>query len=257
MIFDSHVHYDDKAFDEDRERLLDSLPSIGVGGAVNIGADKRSSENSIELAEKYDYIYAAVGIHPSDVMEYETGEASIDWLRQAATCKKVVAVGEIGLDYHWDEPEREIQKKWFRRQLLAAIELKKPIVIHSRDAAADTLDILKETGKDAVKAVMHCYSYEYEIAKRFLDMGCYIGIGGVLTFKNARKQVEVLKNMPLDRLLLETDCPYMAPAPHRGERNNSAFLPLVIEKMAEVRELPAEEIEKITFENALKFYEIS
>ena len=272
MIFDSHAHYDDDAFDIDREQLLAQLPASGVTRVVNVGSSARTTEQSLALAHKYDYIYAAVGIHPSDVLDYEEGRSVIaigsdgargelktvdmDWLCEAAADKKAVAIGEIGLDYYWDEPEREIQKRWFREQLRVARDLDKPIIIHSRDAAKDTFDIMKEMGGDKLKAVIHCFSYEPEMAQEFLKLGYYIGIGGVLTYKNARKQKEVLSQMPLERLLLETDCPYLTPVPHRGERNSSLMLPLVIKEMAQIRGISEEEIERITYENANRFYEI-
>lgn len=257
MIFDTHAHYDDELYNEDRDELLASLPVNRVTRVVNVGASKKMTEDSITLAEKYDYIYAAAGIHPSEVMEYESGLADMNWLREKASHKKVVAIGEIGLDYHYDEPPKEIQRKWFREQLKVASELDMPIIIHSRDAAKETYDIMKEMGGEKLKAVVHCFSYENEMAKEFLKLGYYIGIGGVLTYKNARKQKEVLAEMPLDRLLLETDCPYLPPTPHRGERNSSLYLPYVVKEMAQIRGISEEEIEDITYKNALRFYEIN
>lgn len=256
MIFDTHAHYDDEAYSADREEIISSLPASGIGAVVNVGANKASTESSLALAEKYDFIYAAAGIHPSDVVEYENGTADTSWLEKCALAPKTVAIGEIGLDYHWDEPAREIQKKWFAAQLRVAKKLKKPVIIHSRDAAQDTYDILAAEGGSDIKAVIHCFSYGPDMARRFLDLGYYIGIGGVLTFKNAKKQKEVLAEMPLESLLLETDCPYMAPTPHRGERNSSLYLPLVIREMAMIRGITESEIEEITFKNAMDFYEI-
>ncbi len=252
MIFDTHAHYDDEAFDVDREELLAALPAAGVGRVIDVGASVSSSLQALELAERVDYIYASVGVHPSETPELET--AGLDWLRDAAARKKAVAIGEIGLDYHWDEPPRDLQQKWFRAQLELAMELDMPVIIHSRDAAQDTYDILRETAGDRVRAVLHCFSYEWEMAKRFLDLGYYIGIGGVLTYKNARKQKEVLAAMPTGRLLIETDCPYLPPVPHRGERNSSLFLPLVVSEMAAIRGVSCEEIERVTWDNACRFY---
>ncbi|MBQ9387816.1 MAG: TatD family hydrolase [Lachnospiraceae bacterium] len=256
MIFDTHAHYDDEAYSADREEIISSLPASGIGAVVNVGANKASTGSSLALAEKYDFIYAAAGIHPSDVMEYENGTADTSWLEKCALAPKAVAIGEIGLDYHWDEPAREIQKKWFAAQLRVAKKLKKPVIIHSRDAAQDTYDILAAEGGSDIKAVIHCFSYGPDMARRFLDLGYYIGIGGVLTFKNAKKQKEVLAEMPLESLLLETDCPYMAPTPYRGERNSSLYLPLVVREMAVIRGITESEIEEITFKNAMDFYEI-
>lgn len=272
MIFDSHAHYDDEAFDEDREAVLASLQGAGITKIVNVGSSFETTNSTLALARAHDFIYAAVGIHPSDTLDFEKGDrgdvsqchlfqednncATLDWLREAASDPKAVAIGEIGLDYYWDTPSRDIQKKWFRAQLGLARELDMPIIIHSRDGAQDTYDIMKEEGGETLKAVIHCFSYEKEMAKKFLDLGYYIGIGGVLTYKNARKQKEVLAEMPLDRLLLETDCPYLTPVPHRGKRNSSLHLPLVIKEMAAIRGVTEQEIEDITFSNACEFYRI-
>ena len=255
MIFDTHAHYDDEAFDADRDELIKSLPENGITAAVDIGASPDSCRRALELAGRYEHIYAAIGIHPDDVGTLT--EADMRWLEEtAASEKKVVAIGEIGLDYHWPEPGRDLQKKWFAAQLEAAKELDLPIIIHSRDAAQDTYDMMKEAGGSGLSAVIHCFSYEKEMAARFLDLGYYLGIGGVLTYKNARKLKEVAAFMPLDRMLLETDCPYLTPTPHRGKRNSSLFLPYVLEEAAGLRGCTAEEIENATLENAKRFYRL-
>lgn len=256
MIFDTHVHYDDHAYDEDREELLAALPENGVTKVVNIGASYETTMEAQRLAEKYDFIYFAAGIHPSEVDEYEKRKADMKWLREMAQKDKCVAVGEIGLDYYWDDVAPSVQKVWFREQLEVAKDLGKPIVIHSRDAAQDTYDIMEEMGGTELNAVVHCFSYEVEMAKRFLNLGYYIGLGGVLTYKNGRKQKEVMEMIPLDRLLLETDCPYLPPTPHRGERNSSLYLPFVVEEMARIKGISTTEIEEITYKNAMEFYRI-
>ena len=229
MIFDTHAHYDDEAFDEDREQLLASLSSC---------------KTTLELARNHDFMYAALGVHPS-----ESAELSDEGLKDIETwCTerqdgKVRAIGEIGLDYYWEEPDHETQKKWFHRQLNLARELKLPVIIHSRDAAKDTLDIMKEEHSGEIGGVIHCFSYGKEMAAEYLKMGFYLGIGGVLTFKNAKKLLEVAEMAPLDRLVLETDCPYLAPVPNRGKRNSSLNLPYVAEKLAEINEVLAEVID--------------
>ena len=261
MIFDTHVHYDDRCFAEDREAVLSQLPEAGIGGAVNIGCDPASSEAGRELAGRYPYLYFAAGIYPDNVGEAEArGEAaSLDALRALLADPKAVAVGEIGLDYHnedWpDKPSRELQRRWLRLQIRLAEECGKPVVIHSRDAAQDTLDIVcRET--DGVEKVLHCFSYGREVAAQCLDAGAYLGIGGVVTFRNGRKMKDVVDYMPMDRLLLETDCPYLAPEPFRGRRNMSAYLPYVIRTVAEIKKVTAEEVERMTWENALRFYRL-
>lgn len=256
MIFDTHAHYDDAAFDSDREEILKGLTSCGVQRVVNVGAGRRSTENSLALAEQYDFIYAAAGVHPSETAECESGSATLGWLRAALTHPKAVAVGEIGLDYHWEEPDREIQKKWFTAQLALARELDKPVIIHSRDAAKDTLDLIREAGGADLSMVIHCFSYGLEIAREYLNLGHYLGIGGVLTFSNARKLKEVVSYLPLDRLLLETDCPYLAPVPHRGKRNWSGYLPQVVRAVAEIKQISPETVEAAAWENAFRFYRL-
>ena len=251
-IFDTHAHYDDKAFDEDREELLLSLPAQGIGRVVNVGSSLDSCKKTLELMDSYDYIYGAIGIHPSDTAELT--EDDMDWLQARCGHGKCVAVGEIGLDYYWDEPERELQKKWFVRQLELARQVEKPVIIHSREAARDTADILTAERAGEIGGVIHCYSYTKETAKVYLDMGFFFGIGGVLTFKNARKLKEVVEYIPMDRIVLETDSPYLAPVPNRGKRNTSLNLPYVVSAMAQIKGLGEEEIRKITWDNAVRLY---
>ena len=254
MIFDTHAHYDDERFDEDREELLLSLRDKGVGTVVNVGASVESTKKTFELAKKYDFMYGAVGIHPEDVESLD--ESHMELLKELAADEKIVAVGEIGLDYHYDEPEKDIQKKWFARQLDIAYELDMPIIIHSREAAADTLDIMKSHHGEELSGVIHCFSYSTEMAKVYLDMGYYLGIGGVVTFKNSKKLKEVVKMTPLERIVLETDCPYLTPEPHRGKRNDSSYLKHVVECISELKNISAEEIISTTTENARKMYRL-
>lgn len=254
MIFDSHAHYDDEAFKEDRNSLLSSMQANGIGSIVNVGASIESSRSSIELAEAYDFIYASVGVHPSDTDELN--EENYSELCKMMDNEKAVAVGEIGLDYYWDTPSRDIQKKWFVRQLNTAMEKNKPVIIHSRDAAADTLDIMKAEKPWDQGGVIHCFSYSVEMAREYLNRGFYIGIGGVLTFKNAKKLKEVAEYAPLSQIVLETDCPYLAPVPNRGKRNSSLNLPYVAELLAEIKGITKEETERVTYENACKLYRI-
>jgi TatD DNase family protein len=254
MIFETHAHYDDEAFDEDRQQLLASMKDAGIGNIVNIGANMASSHASIELAHKYDFIYATVGVHPSDTAELD--EDKLEELRILSRDERCVAIGEIGLDYYWPEPDHDLQKKWFRRQIALAKEEKLPIVIHSRDAAADTLSILKEENAGENGGVVHCFSYSAEVAKQCVDMGFYIGVGGVVTFKNGRRLKETVDMLPLENIILETDSPYLAPTPYRGKRNCSLYLPLVVDAVAEIKGVPAEEVIRITEENAKKMYRI-
>ena len=251
MIIDSHAHYDDEAFEEDRDNLLQSMQSNGIEKIINVGANIKGSMASIALSEQYPFIYAAVGVHPSDTEELD--EEKIAWMKEVSEKEKVVAIGEIGLDYYWPEPDREIQKKWFIRQMELAQEVNLPVIIHSRDAAQDTIEILKQF---RANGVIHCYSYTKESAKEFLKMGYYFGIGGVLTFKNARKLKEAVMEIPMDRILLETDSPYLAPEPNRGKRNNSAYIRYVAEKIAALKGLTYEEVVEQTEKNARKMYRL-
>lgn len=250
MIFETHAHYDDDRFEEDRHEILTSLPEAGIGIVINSGASVESTRDTVELARKYDHVYAAVGIHPSEIAELD--EAFFDWMKERASWDKTVAIGEIGLDYYWDkEPEvQERQRYWFGRQIELARETGLPIIVHSRDAAADTMQVMKEHHAEEIPGVIHCYSYSKEMAQEFIKMGYYIGVGGVVTFKNAKKLIETVEAIPLERILLETDCPYMAPEPYRGKRNSSLYLPYVVEKIAQLKGVSTEEVEKITENNA-------
>ena len=251
-IFDTHVHYDDEAFDEDREALLESLPGAGIARVVNVASGLESCKTTKALAEKYGYIYCALGVHPNETGELT--EESLDWLRQQCQYEKCVAVGEIGLDYYWDEPTREVQREWFARQLHLAREVNLPVIIHSREAAKDTVDIMTAENSREIGGVIHCYSYTKETAKAFLDMGFYFGIGGVLTFKNAKKLKEAASYLPLDRIVLETDCPYLAPVPNRGKRNSSLNLPYVVAELAQLKGMDEEEVRRVVWENAHRLY---
>lgn len=255
MIFDTHAHYDDEAFDEDRDVLLGSLEENGIEAVVNIGASIQSTKNTLELMKKYPFVYGAVGVHPSE--SAELNENLMDWLKHVAGEKKVVAIGEIGLDYYWKEPDPEIQKHWFVRQLELAREVKLPIVVHSRDAAKDTLDMIQAERAGELGGVIHCFSYSVEMAREYLNMGFYLGIGGVLTFNNAKKLKEVVAYMPMDRIVLETDCPYLAPVPNRGKRNSSLNLPYVVEEISRIKAVPTEQVIAITTENAKQLYRLA
>lgn len=255
MIFDTHTHYDDEQFDSDRDELLGKLQEAGIETIVDVGASIETTKKALELAHKYDFIYAAVGVHPSEVEELS--DDSIEQLRSLSRDSKCVAIGEIGLDYHWPDPAPELQKVWFKRQLDLARQEHLPVIIHSRDAAADTLDILKEDHAEEIGGVVHCFSYSKEVARECTKMGFFIGIGGVLTFKNARKMVEVMEDTPMDRILLETDCPYLAPEPFRGKRNSSLYLPYVVEKMAQIKGITTDEVIRITRENAMTMYRLN
>lgn len=253
MIFDTHAHYDDEAFDEDREALLNSMKEGGVGRIVNIGANMETSQRTVELTGQYDFMYGAVGVHPSDTGDMTQDD--IETLREWSREPKILAIGEIGLDYHYPEPAREIQKNWFIRQLMLAQEENLPVVIHSRDAAADTLEILKEYGR-GLGGVIHCFSYTKEMAAEYVKLGYYIGIGGVVTFKNARKLAEAVEVIPLERLVLETDCPYLSPEPHRGTRNSSLNLTYVAQTLAQLKGVSYDEIIRQTEQNAQAMYRI-
>ena len=252
MIIDTHAHYDDKAFEEDREQLLESMVGEGIGRIVNIGSSLNACKRTIQLMEQYDFIYGALGIHPTD--SGELTESDIEWIKDNCALEKCVAVGEIGLDYYWDEPDRAIQKKWFVRQLELAREVKLPVVIHSRDAAQDTVEIMKAEKAQDIGGVVHCYSYSRELAKTFLDMGFYFGIGGVVTFNNGRKLKEVVEYLPMDRIVLETDSPYLAPVPFRGKRNDSRKLTYVVEQIANIKGISLEEVQQTTTRNAHNLY---
>ena len=250
-IFDSHAHYTDKAFNDDRENMLGSLEESGICGIINCGADIESSVFSVELSKEYDYIYAACGIHPEEADKIP--ENYIEILRNLAKNEKCVAIGEIGLDYYWRQDTKEKQKELFENQILLAKELDLPIIVHDREAHGDTLEILK---KHKPSGVLHCFSGSVETAEEILKLGMYIGLGGALTFKNARKAVEVAEMLPLDRLLLETDCPYMAPVPFRGKRNFSGYIPYIAEKVAEIKGIDPQTVLDVTSVNTKKLFGI-
>jgi TatD DNase family protein len=251
MIFDTHAHYDSEQFEEDREALLSGLPAQGVRNVINVGATLEGCRASVELAEKYPFIYAAVGVHPDEVGELS--EETFAWLREATKHPKVVAVGEIGLDYHWNVEPQEVQQRWFIRQLELAREQNLPVNIHSREAAQDTMQIMQEHAR-GLQGIIHCYSYSREMAEEYVKMGFHIGIGGVVTFKNSKKLKNVAASIPVERIVLETDCPYMAPVPYRGKRNNSAYIDKVAEEIASLRGMTKEEVLQITEENARRLF---
>jgi len=252
MIFDTHAHYDDKQFDQDREELLVSMKDNGIGTIVDVGSNMETSAWIVDAVNRYPMMYGAVGAHPSDTADLT--ESDMDTLKEYAGKDKILAIGEIGLDYYWDEPEREIQKKWFEAQIELAREVRLPIIIHSRDAAKDTYDIMKSLHAEDIGGVVHCFSYSKEMARQFLDMGFYIGIGGVVTFKNAKTLKEVAAYAPLDRIVLETDCPYLSPEPNRGKRNSSLNLNYVAEALSQIKGIDKEELIAVTEENARKLY---
>ncbi|MBR2188359.1 MAG: TatD family hydrolase [Eubacterium sp.] len=308
MIFDTHAHYDDEAFQEDRDDLLASLPEGGIGAVTDAASTYQSLIKIKELTERYAHVFGAFGIHPSEI-DTVPGVAKIPdadgkeppatepqdadgkeppaaklqdadgkelpaaripdavgkeppvWfleeLRDLCRLKKAVAVGEIGLDYHWDKDNKKQQIEWFACQIEQARQLQLPVIIHSRDAAADTLATAKRMMLQDVGGVMHCFSYSVEQAREYLNMGLYLGIGGVLTFKNARKLREVVAYAPLEQLVLETDCPYLAPVPHRGERNDSRYLPLVTAEIARIKGISQEAAEEAAWENARRLYRLA
>ncbi len=280
MIFETHAHYDDEKFAEDREAVLADLPKRGISPVINVGASIASTRTTLEIAGSHDFVYAAVGVHPSDIDGLN--EETFAWLAEQTKKSKTVAIGEIGLDYYWDKEAdvQERQRYWFKRQLELARETNLPVIIHSRDAAEDTMHILQEFYQMAkrddsdvasrtglandtseqghcwgeIPGVIHCYSYSPEMAQEFIKMGYYIGVGGVVTFKNAKKLVRTVEEIPLERIVLETDCPYMAPEPHRGTRNDSRNIPYVIEKIAQIKELDPQVVEETTRENAFRLF---
>ena len=253
-MIDSHAHYDDKAFDDDRDMLLGSMNENGVSVIINVGDNIESSKRSIALAEKYDFIYACVGIHPEHANTVT--DKDYDEIKELSKHEKVVAIGEIGLDYHYEGFSKDKQKELFRRQIRMAHEVGLPVVVHERDACADVLEILKDEDITKTGGLLHCFSGSVETLKIVMDMGMYISLGGIVTFKNAKTAPEAAKYVPPDRLLLETDCPYLAPAPFRGKRNNSIYMYYTAEKIAQLRGISFEELEAATDENARRFYRI-
>jgi len=252
MIFESHAHYDDEAFEEDRDVLLASMEAGGISHVVNVAASLRGIDDTVALMEKYPFVYGAIGIHPDEVGDLN--EEVLERIRTLCKHEKTVAVGEIGLDYYWDKEKHDIQKYWFERQMEAARSEKLPFIIHSREAAFDTLDMSKGLRAGDIGGVLHCFSYGKEIAREYLNMGLYLGIGGVVTFNNAKKLKEVVEYAPLTSLLLETDCPYLAPVPYRGKRNSSLYIPHIAEAIAEIKNVSYEEVVEVTHENARKLF---
>ncbi len=252
MLFDTHAHMNDPAFDEDRESVILGLQEKGVMGFLNVGCCLESSRDCVAMAEKYPFVYASVGSHPDSADE--VNEEVIAQYRQMASHPKVKAIGEIGLDYYYETIPREIQQKAFRMQMELARELKMPVIVHERNAHDDGMKIAKEF-KD-VTGVFHCYSGSAEMARQLVNMGWYIGFTGVLTFKNARKAVETAESIPLDRIVLETDCPFMSPEPYRGRRNDPGYLPFMAQKLAEIRNISLEEVVEVTTNNAKHLYQI-
>ena len=250
-IFDTHAHYDDEKFDEDRDELLASLPSKGVVNIINCGCDLASSLKSVESSEKYDYFYSAVGIHPSNITDASYRE--LEKIRELYSHPKCIAVGEIGLEYHYDFVPKDKQLDIFEKQIVLANELDLPVIVHDREAHEDTMNLLK---KYKPKGVVHCFSGSAEMAKEVLKLGMYIGFGGAVTFKNARKPLEVAEIVPDDRLLLETDCPYMTPVPFRGQRNSSDLIEYSAEKLAEVRHTDTQKLIDTANENARRLFGI-
>lgn len=252
MIFETHAHYDDEAFDRDRDQLLMTMREHGIGRILNVGASLKGVRDTVALTEKYPFVYGAVGVHPDEVGELT--EEHMEWMRSLCEKEKIVAVGEIGLDYYWDKENHEIQKQWFVRQMDLAKETGLPIIVHSRDAAKDTLDVMKAERADNLEGVIHCYSYSREQAREYMNMGYYLGIGGVVTFKNGKKLKEVVEYAPLDYLLLETDAPYLAPEPYRGKRNCSLYLTYVAQAIGEIKGVDYQTVIEVTRRNAEKLF---
>ncbi|MBR2937408.1 MAG: TatD family hydrolase [Oscillospiraceae bacterium] len=252
MLFDTHAHLNDPAFDPDREELMNGLAAKGIGYVMNAGCSLRSSRDIVKMAEAYPWLYGSVGSHPDSADE--VNEEVIEEYRKLCRHEKVKAIGEIGLDYYYEDIPRDIQKNAFRMQMALAKELDMPVIIHEREAHDDGMRIVKEF--PTVTGVFHCYSGSAEMARQLVKMGWYIGFTGVLTFKNARKAVETAASIPLDRIVIETDCPFMAPEPYRGKRNDPGYLPRMAEKLAEIRGISPEEAARITTENAKRLYRI-
>lgn len=253
MIFESHAHYDDEQFENDRDELLNAMQENGIGTIINVGASFSSCYEVVELAQKYPFVYAAVGVHPDEVGNLN--EENFEILKSQCQKDKVVAVGEIGLDYYWNHESHDIQKKWFIEQLNLARELDLPVIIHSRDAAADTLEVMREHAQ-GLRGVIHCFSYSKEMAREYVKMGFFIGVGGVVTFKNSKKLKEIVTEIPLERMLLETDSPYLAPMPNRGKRNSSLNIPYIAEEIANLKNVSYEEVIEQTERNGKELFRI-
>ncbi|MBD2848325.1 TatD family hydrolase [Paenibacillus sp. IB182496] len=255
MLFDTHAHLDSHKFDADREEAIARARAAGVERIINVGFNRETIPSTMELIDTYPFMYAAIGWHPTDTHEMKPED--LTWIAELCRHEKVVAIGEIGLDYHWDTSPKEVQQQAFREQIRLARSLDKPIVIHNRDAHEDVVRILKEEHAETIGGVMHCFSGSWEIAKMCLDLNFFISFGGPLTFKNARVPKEVMKRVPIDRMLIETDAPYLAPHPYRGKRNEPAYVSLVAQTAAEIKGKSVEEISKITFQNAERCFRLS
>ena len=252
MYFDSHAHYDDEIFDEDRVELLTGMKENRVEMIVNVAADLNSCRKGIKLANEYPFIYCSVGVHPHDVATLKNDDINI--IKELAKEKKVVAIGEIGLDYYYDTSPRDIQREWFEKQLILAKKLDLPVIIHSREASQETFDIIVKS--EVKSGVIHCFSGSHELAKEYIKRGFYIGVGGTLTFKNAKKTVKVVEEISMQNIVIETDAPYLTPVPYRGKRNNSSYLKYVVSKIAEIKGISPEKVEDITYENAKRLFRI-
>ncbi len=254
MLFDTHAHLNDEQFKDDVQEVISRAQNEGVSHMVVVGFDRPTIEKAMELAESYQFIYACIGWHPVDAIDMTAEDLS--WIEKLSAHPKVVALGEMGLDYHWDKSPKEVQKEVFRKQIQLAKKLKLPIVIHNREATADIMEILKQEGAEEVGGIMHCFSGSPEVAKECIKMNFYISLGGPVTFKNAKKPKEVAAEVPLDRLLIETDCPYLAPHPFRGKRNEPGYVKLVAEQIAEIKGLTVGEVGEATTRNAKKLFAI-
>ncbi|MBN8204111.1 MULTISPECIES: TatD family hydrolase [Bacillaceae] len=255
MFFDTHAHLNAEQYNEDLQEVIDRALDEGISNIVVVGFDRPTIEKAMELTEKYDFIYASVGWHPVDAIDMT--EDDLQWIEELSSHPKVVALGEMGLDYYWDKSPKDIQQEVFRKQIRLAKKVKLPIVIHNRDATADIVEILKEEGAGEVGGIMHCFSGSPEIAKECVDMNFFISLGGPVTFKNAKKPKEVADVIPLEKLLIETDCPYLTPHPFRGKRNEPSYVKLVAEQIAEIKGLSVEEVAQATTENAKKLFGIN
>ena len=255
MFFDTHAHLNAEQFNDDLQEVIDRALAEGISRIVVVGFDRLTIKRAMELAEQYEFIYASVGWHPVDAIDMK--DEDLLWIEELAGHPKVVALGEMGLDYYWDKSPKEIQKEVLRKQIQLAKKVKLPIIIHNRDATADIVEILREEGAKEVGGIMHCFSGSPEVAKECVEMNFYISLGGPVTFKNARKPKEVAEVIPLEKLLIETDCPYLAPHPYRGKRNEPSYVKLVAEQIAEIKEISVDEVARVTTENAKKLFGIN
>lgn len=255
MLFDTHAHLNADQFEEDREEVIQRALDEGVSHIVVVGFDRKTINGALELAERYDFIYAAVGWHPVDAIDMT--EEDLKWIEELASHPKVVALGEMGLDYHWDKSPKDVQQEVFRKQIRLAKKVNLPIVIHNREATEDVVSILEEEDAGEIGGIMHCYSGSLEIAKRCMDMNFYISFGGPVTFKNAKRPKEVAVEIPMDRLLIETDCPFLSPHPLRGKRNESSYVKYIAEQIADLKGISLEELAQKTSDNAFRLFGIN